>query len=174
MSYLHEVKTVRDLLENDDHFDVKTIEGDVTLREFIVGMLSYYPVWIKALYAIRWGFVRLLGMKQDNMPIPRLTPQSLAFDKGEMATFFQVFEAEENHYWIATANDKHLDAYVVVAQERLSNGHSRFHVGTIVHYNNWAGPVYFNVIRPFHHIVVSSMMKAGINYQSSQGDLTYA
>lgn len=174
MSYLHEIKVVRNLLDNDDHFDVKTIEGEVTLREFIVGMLGYYPTWIKALYAIRWGFVRLLGMKQDNMEIPQLSPQTLPFKKGEMATFFQVFDAEENAYWIATASDKHLDAYIVVAQETLSNGRSRFHVGTIVHYKNWAGPVYFNVIRPFHHIVVSSMMKAGVGYQSSQGDFTYA
>jgi len=28
-----------------------------------------------------------------------------------------------------------------------------------VHYRSWAGPVYFNTIRPFHHIVVGSMMK---------------
>jgi len=44
----------------------------------------------------------------------------------------------------------------------LADGRKRFHIGTAVHYHNWAGPVYFNVIRPFHHIVVSQMMKAGI------------
>lgn len=174
MSYLQRIKIVQDLLDNDDHFDVKTIEGDVTLREFIVGMFTYYPAWIKALYGIRAGFVRLLGMKQEAMKIKKLTPQILPFEKGKWATFFQVYDAQENDYWIATASDKHLDAYIVVAQEQLASGKTRFHVGTIVHYKNWAGPVYFNVIRPFHHIVVASMMQAGVDYQAVQGGYTYA
>ncbi|MGE6761631.1 DUF2867 domain-containing protein [Corallococcus interemptor] len=29
------------------------------------------------------------------------------------------------------------------------------------HYRNWAGPVYFNVIRPFHHLVVARMARHG-------------
>ena len=35
------------LLETADHVDVKTIEGNVTLRQFIAGMLTYSPVWLK-------------------------------------------------------------------------------------------------------------------------------
>ncbi|XXF76233.1 DUF2867 domain-containing protein [Myxococcaceae bacterium GXIMD 01537] len=35
----------------------------------------------------------------------------------------------------------------------------RFHVATIVRYRRWAGPVYFNVIRPFHHLVVRGMLR---------------
>jgi len=174
MIYLSNIDSIQSLLKDNDHFDVKTIDGDVTLRQFIAGSLSYYPGWIKALYAIRRGFVRLLGMTQETMPAPRLTPENVPFTKGEMATFFQVYEAEENAYWIAGASDKHLDAYLAVAAETLSNGKTRFHVGTIVHYNNVAGPIYFNVIRPFHHIVVSSMIKAGVNYQPTQGNLNYA
>jgi hypothetical protein len=46
----------------------------------------------------------------------------------------------------------------------------RFHVVTIVHYNNLAGPVYFNVIRPFHHLVVKQMARRGAHGQRRQGD----
>ena len=113
MSYLTQIEAVQSLLHENDHFDVKTIEGDVSLREFIAGSLTYSPTWIKALYAIRWGFVRLLGMTQEIVPTPRLTPESVPFEKGEWATFFQVHQAEENKYWIATASDKHLDAYLI-------------------------------------------------------------
>lgn len=174
MSYHKKIESVQALLQENDHFDVKTIEGDVSLREFIAGMFSYYPAWIKGLYAIRWGFVRLLGMKQETMSAPRLTPETIPFTNGEWATFFQVHDAQENDYWIATASDKHLDAYILIASETLENGKIRFHVGTIVHYNNMAGPLYFNVIRPFHHIVVGSMMKAGIDYKQAKGDLRNA
>jgi hypothetical protein len=164
MSYLETLEPIRQLQQGCDHFDVKTIDGEITIREFITGMLTYSPSWMKALYGIRWGFVRLLGMTQDTMPLPQFTPETLPFTSGEWATFFQVTAAEENHYWIASATDKHLTAYIAVAAKRV-DGITRFDVGTIVHYKNWAGPVYFNVIRPFHHIVVSSMMHAGIQYQ---------
>ncbi|MCP5103876.1 MAG: DUF2867 domain-containing protein, partial [bacterium] len=36
------------------------------------------------------------------------------------------------------------------------------HVVTIVHYKHWTGPVYFNLIRPFHHLVIRRMMKAAL------------
>ncbi|MGB7340721.1 MAG: DUF2867 domain-containing protein [Phototrophicaceae bacterium] len=174
MSYLQQINAVSELLHDDDHFDVKTIEGEVTLREFIVGMLGYHPIWIKALYTIRSGFVRLLGMTQQNIPVSTFTPQTVPFEVDKWSSFFQVYSAQENAYWIGTAHDEHLDAYIIIAQEPLENGKSRFHVGTIVHYNNWAGPIYFNVIRPFHHLVVQSMMQAGVDYQRTQEGIQYA
>ncbi|MBC7815075.1 MAG: DUF2867 domain-containing protein, partial [Burkholderiales bacterium] len=58
--------------------------------------------------------------------------------------------------------DSHLSAMLGVAVEPLSGDQKRFHVVTVVYYHNWAGPLYFNVIRPFHHLVVSSMARAGV------------
>jgi hypothetical protein len=163
MSYLLQFSNVSQLQRRADHFDAKTIEGEANLREFLAGMLSYSPIWVKALYGIRWGFVRLLGMKQESIPkAPALRPEDIPFEAGKWATFFQVEAAEEEKFWIASATDKHLSAYLLVAAERLNPKQQRFHVGTIVHYHHWTGPVYFNVIRPFHHLVVSSMMRAGI------------
>ncbi|MCP4630164.1 MAG: DUF2867 domain-containing protein [bacterium] len=37
----------------------------------------------------------------------------------------------------------------------LDSKTNRFYVITVVHYKHWTGPVYFNLIRPFHHLVVS-------------------
>jgi hypothetical protein len=161
VAYLTNVPVVQKLLQGADHFDEKVIEGDVTLREFIAGALSYYPWWIKGLYGIRVGFVRLLGMRQDSMPLPSLTPENISFRAGDMVTFFKVAEGTSQQVWIASAADTHLTAYLVIAAEQSAQL-NRFHVGTIVHYRRWTGPVYFNVIRPFHHIVVGSMMQAGI------------
>lgn len=63
---------------------------------------------------------------------------------------------------VAEVIDDHLTAHLGVASEPLAGGMTRFHVLTIVHYHNWAGPVYFNVIRPFHHLVVGGMAQAGV------------
>ncbi len=41
---------------------------------------------------------------------------------------------------------------------------NRFYVITTVFYKHWTGPVYFNYIRPFHHLVVSQMAKYGLKH----------
>lgn len=159
------VPALASLLAKADHVDGKTIDSAVDMRTFIAGMLSYSPFWLKFLYGVRWVFVRLLGMRQEGVPLARpLLPSDISLIPGEKATFFTVTMAEAEQYWVAEASDTHLTAYVGVVVETLAEG-NRFHVVTIVHYHHWTGPVYFNVIRPFHHIVVWQMMKAGARYQ---------
>lgn len=149
------------LMETANHIDIKTIEGDVSLRQFIAGMLAYSPAWLKFLYGVRWFFVRLLGMKQEGLPQEsKLRAENVSFVVGEPAIFFTVQMAEEDHYWFAGITESHLSAHLGVVVE--PGQPNRFHVLTIVHYHRWTGPVYFNVIRPFHHIVVKQMMKAGV------------
>jgi hypothetical protein len=150
------------LVDQANHVDVKTVAGDVSLREFIAGMFSYYPGWIKNLYRIRWGFVRLLGMKQEGIPqTMQMQPADVPMNPGDKAAFFKVTMAEDGRYWLASASESHLTAYLGVVVEPLANGR-RFHVLTIVHYHHWTGSLYFNVIRPFHHIVVGNMAQAGV------------
>lgn len=157
------VEALRMVLQGADHIDVKAIEGDVSLRQFVAGMLNYSPAWIKALYGIRWGFVRLLGMKQEGVPDSMgMRPEDVPMTAGQKASFFTVDAASDSHYYLVSASESHLTAWLGVVMEPLNGQRNRFHVITIVHYNSAAGPVYFNVIRPFHHLVVAQMMKAGL------------
>lgn len=155
------------LFERADHVDVKTVIGSVDLRTFLANMLSYQPAWVTALYGLRAIFVRFLGIRQQSLPRRHpgqyLTPETIPMQEGQRAAFFKVRMAREEHYWIAETKDTHLNALLGVVVEPLPDQlQKRFHVITIVSYNNWAGPVYFNVIRPFHHLVVSSMAMAGV------------
>ena len=148
------------LFENSDHIDIKTEASQNSMRQFIAGALSYHPIWLKFLYGIRYYFVRLLGMKQEGMPEPfQLKVHDVSMIPGEWVTFFQVFQAKEDSYWVAEASDKHLTAYLAIVADD-SKPKRQFHLATVVKYKHWTGPVYFNVIRPFHHIVVRSMMRA--------------
>jgi hypothetical protein len=79
METLTDVSELRPYLDKADVIDVKHFQGATTLRRFIAGMLSYYPI-------------------------------------------------------------------------------------TIVFYKHWTGPVYFNLIRPFHHLVVARMARHGLTY----------
>ena len=171
MNMINQIPQLSQLLEGSDHVDIKTVEGETSLRQFIASMLSYYPGWILCLYRIRAILVKLLGLYKQPVPeeIPKLIPQEVSFVVGETVTFFTVRLAEEERYWVGeTPEDKHLTAYFGVFAEPLNDNRNRFYVATIVHYKHWTGPVYFNLIRPFHHLVVGRMMRAGIR-QANRG-----
>ena len=153
-------------IANADFTDVKIFEGNVTLRNFIASMLSYYPWWIVVLYRVRELLVSLLGLVRHEAPqeLPDLKPQDITFTPGEMVTFFVVRCGREEEYWISeTPDDRHLRAYFGVVKEPLSQTANRFFVITTVYYKHWTGPLYFNLIRPFHHLVVSRMARAGLS-----------
>lgn len=164
-------KELQTYFQQADHVDVKTLEGDVSLKQFISGMLSYYPWWIVYLYRIREFLVTILGLVKHEKPgaLPLIRPEDLSFNPGDNASFFIVTAAKENVYWVSeTPEDKHLTAYFGVVAEGLKNHKTRYHVFTSVKYIHWTGPVYFNLIRPFHHLVVWCMMRKGIQSNSVQ------
>ncbi len=159
-----QVEAIRQSCYGADHIDVKVFEGDVELRQFLANMFSFTPWWLKFLYGVRWLFVRLLGMKQEGIPGGRqaVQPADINMKAGESATFFTVKAAEEDHYYLVGITESHLTAHLAVVCEPVAVNHNRFYVITIVHYHRWTGPVYFNVIRPFHHLVVQQMGQAGV------------
>jgi hypothetical protein len=169
MNTICQIPEISKLLKGSNHIDVKTVEGQTSLRQFIAAMLSCYPGWIVFLYRIRAVLVKLLGLYRHPAPeaLPKLGPEDVSFVVGEAVTFFNVRMAKEEHYWVGeTPEDKHLRAYLCVAAESLGDHRKRFHVATIVHYKHWTGPVYFNLIRPFHHLVVGRMMRAGVQHSN--------
>jgi hypothetical protein len=153
----------RRFFEGMQHADVKSINADISLRHFIAGMLSYHPWWMAMLFRVRGILVNLLGLVRHDLPDRSavLSPEAISFVPGDKALFFIVREAEENRFWVAESPpDKHLTAYIGVVAQGLDDGMTRFSVFTTVRYLHWTGPVYFNLIRPFHHLVVARMMAA--------------
>ncbi len=162
-AYVNTFPALARLVKGANHVDVKMVEGSCSLREFILGFIDYYPAWIKFLYQVRRALVPLIGLKQEGVPKRlNLTPDQVPFEPGKYLSFFKVRLAEENHYWVACAEEAHLAAYVAIVAEPLDNGKQRFYVITLVYYKKWTGVLYFNVIRPFHHVVVSNMARSGI------------
>jgi len=164
IQYIKQIEELKPLLDGADHIDVKTVEGNVPLNRFIASAFGYMPWWLKMLYQLRAPLVRVLGMKQESLPFQdKLKPEDIPFAKGGKALFFTVAIADVDRFWFAEARDKHLSAYLGCVVEPLVGGRRRYHFATVVHYRDWSGPVYFNIIRPFHHIVVRSMALAGVD-----------
>ena len=174
MKYLDKFNELEPYFTDADFTDVKVFEGDVPLRNFISSMLSYYPWWIVQLYRIRKLLVGILGLVKHEEPeeLPNLHPDDVSFTPGDAVTFFIVRCAREDIYWISeTPDDKHLRAYFGVVKESVSHSVNRFYVITTVFYKHWTGPIYFNLIRPFHHLVVSRMAKNALIHSSYENKI---
>lgn len=144
-----------------DHVDVKTGAGSVDLLTCVAGILSYQPGWVRFLYSVRKHLLRLLGHPSEGEPSQqRFTRDTLPSRPGEQAMFFTVVESDGEHLWVATGDESHLRASIGVTFDPQPNGTNLFHVVTLVHYHNLAGRLYFNLIRPFHHLVVVTAMRS--------------
>ena len=153
--------------DDADYSDVKQITADVTLREFIAGMLAYQPWWLAMLYRLREVLVAVLGLvRNEPSALPTvLPPADIPFGPDGKVAFFTVERAEEKRFWIArTPPDKHLSAHLGIVNRPTARGRNQFTVFTTVRFLHWTGPVYFTLIRPFHHLVVGRMMKAGARF----------
>ena len=73
---------------------------------------------------------------------------------------FRVFQRVEEEILIGE-DDRHLDFRVSVLR-KTENECSWVIISTVVRYNNWLGKVYFNLIRPFHKLIVPAVMRRGI------------
>ena len=162
MEYIHQIEELKRFFNKPDFTDVKVFKGHKSLRQFIASMLSYYPWWIVMLYRVRKLLVSILGLVKHAEPdeLPNVQPEDVPFTPGAIATFFIVQCAQEERFWVSeTPEDKHLRAFFGVVKEPLTPSVSRFYVFTTVYYKHWTGWVYFNLIRPFHHLVVVQMAR---------------
>lgn len=159
---------IEDLLPTVDVVDVKTARGAVTLREFTAGALGHGPLWIKALFAVRMIVARVLRLDTTGIPDSRrLRPETVSFTPGDPASFFTVMRGEEDHYLLLKVTDNHLIAWLAIITDN-ARPESEFKVVTLVKYLRPTGRFYYNLIRPFHHLVLLSMCSAGTKSSTSR------
>jgi hypothetical protein len=158
---------LNDLLPTANHVDVKSLRAASTLREVIAAALAHQPRWMDWLFRARGIVAKILGLKHITGGFPVLKPEQIPFQPGQKLRFFSVAQAKENEYWIAEAmEDKHLQAWLAVLAEPLPPmesgrpGLRSFDFVTVVRYKRWTGWVYFNLIRPFHHLIVWAMARS--------------
>lgn len=160
-----EIAFLAEYLKDADHVDVKSTEGTLSLREFVVGVFTYKPVWMQYLWTMRTKLVGVLGIETDTEPVEGGLPlETLPIKPGETALFLTVRDSDGETFWVADKRDTHLDFAVGVLADPNHNeeGLRRYQIMTIVKYHNRIGRLYFNIIRPFHHFVVAASMRGAL------------
>jgi len=160
------VESMVEHIGSADCMDLKQVQGTVSFRPFVAGLLSYSPFWVQFLYTVRRWTLQVMGFDVDlKEATKKLTGETLAISPGESATFFEVLESDGKTYWIAKAPESNLGAVLGVIAEPVPNkpGVSQFHVLTTVRYHNNIGRLEYNMVRPFHHLILWLGMRKAAN-----------
>ena len=111
--------------------------------------------WMAALFRLRNFLVRFVGLKgEEGFDVG-------AFEKAirEGGSYgFTSVPAKNSHETVMMLTDKHLDAWLSV-YVTAEGTRKLVYVITVVKFKQRLGRVYFFVIRPFHAIIVKSLLK---------------
>lgn len=111
--------------------------------------------WVDLLIRIRNSLVRLFGLKTGNK---KDFTESINYPIGaKVGGYFTVIYRSENEI-VMGENDKHLNFRVAVMKKKSEQDCS-IYVTTIVKFNNIWGRIYFLPVKPFHQIIVKSLLR---------------
>jgi hypothetical protein len=110
--------------------------------EEIAREIMKLPGWALALLKLRNAIVGVFGLKTD--------PKNEA-----EKTFFTVIENNDNEIVMGEI-DRHLDFRLSIMKDKSEGAVS---LTTVVHFNNMWGRVYFFPVKPFHKIIIRTLLK---------------
>lgn len=137
-----------------DYFDTYCIEliTDNTV-DAITTELFEAPKWVNRFMDFRNSIVRFWGLEASSLHHSKIKRVYLV---GEKAIRFIVIDRSEYEI-VMEKKDKHLDFRVSVFLQENS-GTSTVYLSTLVLFNNVWGRVYFFLVKPFHRVMVKSIL----------------
>jgi hypothetical protein len=127
---------------------------------------SSAPDWVGKLFTFRNKTVAFFGLKiSDNASNREELLAKFKCEAGEQLGLFKVFSSNENEV-ILGENDKHLDFRISLFLESSEENTTKkkISISTTVIFHNLFGRLYFLPVKPFHQLIVPSMLKGIINH----------
>jgi len=119
------------------------------------------PKWIDKLFEFRNRLVGIFGLKtSEKITDKQKMLDNFKCEKGEQIGLFKVFDKTDDEI-ILGEDDKHLNFRVSLFIEKQNRNKTdkKLIVSTTVKFNNWFGRLYFLPVRPFHKLIVPTMLK---------------
>ncbi|MDH6355885.1 hypothetical protein M2132_002235 [Dysgonomonas sp. PH5-45] len=142
-----------------DYSDVFTcgITSDTlpTPDDIIIGIFTDMPGWVNMLFKLRNFLVRFVGLKGNKGDNSQLENCIRSGGKYGVVSV----PDKSDHETVLLLEDRHLNAYLSIHIMDTTTNAWDVSLITVVHFNNKLGNIYFTVIKPFHKIVVKSMLK---------------
>jgi hypothetical protein len=120
----------------------------------ITNQIFESPKWVDNLMSIRNKIVGVFGLKTDDAKSQKLKIEY--YNIGEQSGIFDIVDRNENEI-VMGKNDKHLNFQTSVFLEKVE-GQTKVTMVTLVKYNNFGGKFYFFFVKPFHKLIIRSLM----------------
>jgi hypothetical protein len=134
-------------------------------------LFSSVPGWVKALLNLRDFLVRPFGLKTGLIPEQESIDLSIYYNIGDRAIFFPVIDRSESEIVMAE-NDRHLYFRTSLFFEKTSvEGLEKVYLTTLVKYHNMSGKLYFMPVKPFHRLIMRSLLKQFANRFDVKNDV---
>ena len=142
-----------------DHIDVYLCGLSCTRYinpdDLLVAFWTDWPKPVKWLFSLRNALVKPFGLKGTDGRPEDFEAMIRRGGSSDMSSIWHISGNET----VMQLHDKHLDAYISIFADRTGGREYSVYTITTVRYNKRLGWLYFNTIRPFHHIIVRTMMK---------------
>lgn len=125
--------------------------------DMMISFWTVVPDWVDALFKVRNLLVRPFGLETgetDNY----IEKFEEIIRAGKGSNGIMPVVAKSDNETVVLLSDKHLDAYMSVYTTSRDDSQTVV-VLTLVHYKNIFGKVYFFFIRPFHTVIVKSILQ---------------
>ena len=147
-----------------DSFQGSIIDNGNKLHSTDIGKAFFLsaPKWVGKLMGFRNKTVAIFGLKTSGSAVDRQkTLLNLKYEKGEQVGIFKIYDKTDNEI-ILGEDDKHLNFRVSLYLEESKNEQAerKLTITTSVIFNNWLGRIYFLPVRPFHSLIVPTILKA--------------
>jgi hypothetical protein len=141
----------------DTYGRVFSIDKDASLHS-VLGVLFQSPDWVLFLLRLRDCIVRPFGLKTAD------EIEGETQDKSLDAPFHILAESPDGCEMLMGEDDKHLNFRVIIRREPFStdaeNTSSLITISTAVTLHNGFGRLYFFIIKPFHRLIVASLLRS--------------
>jgi hypothetical protein len=136
--------------------------SQLTPDNLLIAFWTDFPAWVQCLFRLRDILVKPFGLKgaDDNY---NYFQQKFTEMVRTSETYKQMsIPAKNENETILQMADKHLTAELSCHIENIIDNKLKISIITLVHYHNVFGKIYFNVIKPFHRIIVKTIMKRSV------------
>ena len=133
------------------------LENEPSIDALTAAFFTSTPGWVRGLMEARNCIVRLAGLSTAPTPPPGTAPPSVRYAPGDRAVYFTVLERTEDEV-VLGERDRHLDFRTALRKSRTPTGQLRLELTTVVWFHGASGRLYFGLVKPFHRLILGSML----------------
>jgi hypothetical protein len=142
---------------------IVTKNNKLTPDNLFISFWTDFPVWVRLLFWLRDILVKPLGLKGSDRTDHSTFKKNFTRMVKTSGSYKMInILAKSDNETVIQLTDKHLTAELSCCAENITDEYMKIKIITLVHYHNVSGKIYFNIIKPFHIIILKTVLKRSV------------